>query len=191
MWVLFCCAFFTCASRRCLSSGLFRLHRQPPYMLFSAILRFRRYESACLTCAFPPSSISAGTNSLAVHALSCHPSFPQVRIHSPYMHFHAILRFRRYESPRLTCVFPPFLISAGTNPPALHALSCHPSFPQVRIHLPYMRFHVILRFRRYNSSCLTCVFPPFLISAGTKHPPTQQWTGIISINIRFNLFRFH
>ena len=95
MWVLFL-RFFTCASRRCLSPGLFRLYRQPPYMRFPAIPHFRRYISACLTCAFPPSPfpqvhirlpymrfsaipISAGTIPLALHAFSRHSSFPQVQ----------------------------------------------------------------------------------------------------------------
>jgi|GEM_PF-6535775 len=151
MWVLFCCAFFTCASRRCLSSGLFRLYRQPPYMRFHAIPHFRRYECTCLTCAFTSSPISAGTNPLALPALSCHPSFPLVRIHSPYLRLSVIPHFRRYESTCRTCAFPTSPVSAGTNPLVIHALSRHPPFPQVRIHSPYMRFHAILRFRTHKT----------------------------------------
>lgn len=98
MWVLFL-RFFTCASRRCLSSGLFRLHRQPPYMRFHAIPLFRRYESPRRTCISTPSPTSAGTNPLAIPAFFRHPAFPQVRIHLPYMRFPAIPHFRRYKIP--------------------------------------------------------------------------------------------
>ena len=144
----------------CLNCGLL-------YMRFSDIPHFRRYNSSCRTCVLPPSPISAGTIPLAVHAFPRHPSFPQVHVRLPYMRFSDTLNFRRYNSSCRTCAFPTSLISAGTIPLALHAFPRHPSFPQVQFLLLYMRFSDIPHFRRYNSSCCTCVFPPSPISAGT------------------------
>ena len=127
----------------CLNRGLL-------YMHFSAIPHFRRYISACLTCVSAPSSISAGTYPLALPALFHHPQFPQVHIRLPYMHFSAILNFRRYNSSCRTCAFPPSSISAGTYPLALHALFRHSAFPQAQFLLLYMHFSAIPHFRRYK-----------------------------------------
>ena len=172
MWVLFCCAFFTCASRRCLSSGLFRLHRQPPYMHFHTIPHFRRYESPRRTCISTPSPTSAGTNPLAVHAFPHHPPFPQVRIPSPYMHFHTIPHFRRYESPRRTCISTPSPISAGTNPLAIPAFFRHPAFPQVQNTRPLNSGRVL-----YPSISV------LIFSDSIRSPQTYRQTAFFGISV--------
>lgn len=132
------------------------------------LLRFfyLRFPPMPLFRVVPPASPAA------VHALFRHPAFPQVRIHSPHMRFHAIPHFRRYESPRRTCISTPSLISAGTNPLALPAFFRHPAFPQVQNTRPLNSGRVL-----YPSISFS------IFSDSIRSPQTYRQTAFFGISV--------
>lgn len=132
------------------------------------LLRFfyLRFPPMPLFRVVPPASPAA------VHALFRHPAFPQVRIHSPHMRFHAIPHFRRYESPRRTCISTPSHISAGTNPLAIPAFSRHSSFPQVQNTRPLNSGRVL-----YPSISV------LIFSDSIRSPQTYRQTAFFGISV--------
>ena len=119
-------------------------------MRFPAPGSFRTYSSRNVTCSFALPSLSAGTLSASVHALSRSRQFPHVQF--PH---------------NVTCGFTLPSLSAGTVPAVIHALSRSRQFPHVQFPQCYMRFRSSFSFRRYYSRSGTCDLALPSLSAGT------------------------
>ena len=128
---------------------------------------FRTYSSRNVTCGFALPSLSAGTLSASVHALSRSRQFPHVQFPQCYMRFRSSFSFRRYYSRSGTCDLALPSLSAGTVPAMLHAVSLSLLFPQVLFPQRYMRSRSPCIFRMYIFHRYTCAFSLAPFSAHT------------------------